>query len=139
MTPIGLLPRVNAHHVADSLRTGYTQASTNPYLATQSRRHIMLNALRTLGKKYFSPGARHPTEDQTRQTATRARDDRASMVNALRDDITRIQHEISDLNDAMAAAGIGETTSLAKTAKMASLHQELARKQQELGKYQARI
>jgi hypothetical protein len=135
----GLCLYLSFRHIADSLRTGYTQASTNPYPATQSRRHIMLNALRTLGKKYFSPGNRYSSEDQTRQTATRARDDRASMVNALRDDITRIQHQISDLNDAMAAEGIGETPGPAKTAKMASLHQELARKQQELGKYQARI
>lgn len=98
----------------------------------------MLNALGAWGKRLFASRNRS-TETHTRQTATRARDDRASTVNSLRDDITRIQHQISDLNDAMAAEGIGETTSVANTARMASLHKELAHKQQELGKYQARI
>lgn len=98
----------------------------------------MLNALGAWGKRLFASRNRS-TEIHTRQSATKARDDRASTVNSLRDDITRIQHQISDLNDAMAAECSGDATSVPDTAKMASLHRQLALKQQELGKYQARI
>ena len=98
----------------------------------------MLNALGAWGKKHFSSHA-HPTGEQSRQTDQKARDDRASTVSKIRDDIHRLQHEISDLNDAMVAGGIGSPAPAANDARMAKLHRELALKQQELGKYQARI
>ncbi len=94
----------------------------------------MLTTLRNWGKKYIS-SRRRPTDDQVRRTSQKSRDDRASMVNSIRDEITRLQHEISDLDDAMKA---GDSAS-ADEARMARLHQQLAQKQQELSRYQARI
>jgi hypothetical protein len=96
----------------------------------------MLNALRNWGKKYIST-SRRPTGDQVGQTSQKSRDDRASMVNSIRDEITRLQHGISDLNDAMKNDGASDAS--ANQARMAKLHQQLAQKQQELAKYQARI
>jgi len=98
----------------------------------------MLNALRIWGKRVFSSST-HPTVEQARNTGQKARDDRASTVSKIRDEIYRIQHEISDLNDAMQAGGASDASARANDARMASLHQELARKQQDLAKYQARI
>lgn len=99
----------------------------------------MLNALRAWGKRHV-PSSTQPTGERSRQTDQKARDDRASMVSKIREDIHRLQHEISDLNDTMVGDGIGSRDSAANDdVRMAKLHRELALKQQELGKYQARI
>lgn len=92
----------------------------------------MLDALRSWANRYLSrlnPPA--PTTPQQQ------REQRASSIDDLNATIQRIQHEISDLHNAMT-----ETTSAAtsdQTAKMAALHRELSTTQQELRKYQARI
>ncbi len=97
----------------------------------------MLNALRAWSKRLM-PSNSKPSVDGARRTAEDARTHRASEVNRLNDDIRRIQHEISDLNDAMNASG-GSESPKANEAKMATLHQQLAAKQRELGTHQARI
>lgn len=97
----------------------------------------MLNALRTWSKRLVSPSSTKSASG-SRRSAEDARTHRASEVARLNDDIRRIQHEISDLNDVMNASG-GTASPKANEARMASLHQQLAAKQRELGTHQARI
>ncbi len=98
----------------------------------------MLNALRTWGKKYLPSASSSKSTEGSRRSADDVRTHRAREVTRLNADIHRIQHEISDLNDVMNADG--NTGSIkANEARMASLHQQLAAKQRELGTYQARI
>lgn len=94
----------------------------------------MLNALRTWGRKQFQSLRTRPGNgaDSNRHTPLN-REQRAELVARLRRDINRLQHEISDLNDTMPAA------SSADTARMAELHRELTKAQQELSRYQARV
>lgn len=95
----------------------------------------MLTALRNWSKRFLD--SRTPkTETQHRASAERAREVRADTVNRLRDEIHRIQHDISVLNDEIQGAGDPRP---ADVERMASLHRELATKQRELGTYQARI
>jgi capsule polysaccharide export protein KpsE/RkpR len=96
----------------------------------------MLPTFRKWTKRIFSP-AGPPTADQARHRDEDARERRAQSVSALRNEIHRIQHEISDLYDTMTASSAPAAESLQQ--RMASLHRELADCQRELGTYQARI
>lgn len=97
----------------------------------------MIESLRTWSKNLLA-SPRRSSVDGTRRSAESAREHRANSVNRLNDDIRRLQHEISDLNDAMklpeAQASIG-----ANESRMAELHRQLAATQRELGTFQARI
>ncbi|MEJ7901310.1 MAG: hypothetical protein WKF63_05650 [Thermomicrobiales bacterium] len=98
----------------------------------------MLNALRAWGKKYLPSSSSQSSAEGARRNADDVRTHRASEVTRLNADVHRIQHEISDLNDVMNAGG--DTGSIkTNEARMASLHQQLAAKQRELGTHQARI
>jgi uncharacterized protein YlxW (UPF0749 family) len=97
----------------------------------------MLEPIRTWISNLRS--ARHQSSvNGVRRSADDARSHRASEVTRLNEDIRRIQHEISDLNDAMNASA-GSASLKADEARMASLHQRLAAKQRELATHQARI
>ncbi len=117
----------------DRLNSGNHRAATN----ADSRYHIMLNALRSWSKRFVSSSSQ-TSVDGARRSADDARTHRASEVTRLQGDIHRIQHEISDLNDLM-NAGSDAVSSRANETRMATLHQQLAAKQRELGTYQARI
>ena len=96
----------------------------------------MLSALRDWSNRYLS-FLRPQGADQAQPAGDMSRDRRAATVETIRTEIHRIQHEISDLNDTMTADPAAQTST--QVARMAELHRDLARKQQELGKYQARI
>lgn len=99
----------------------------------------MLNALRAWGKRYLpSNSSSSVSVEGARRTAEEAREHRAGKVDQLNADIRRIQHEISDLNDAMKLPE-NQASTPANESRMAALHQQLAAKQRELGTYQARI
>lgn len=98
----------------------------------------MLNSLRNWGRNQLQAlrpgsGASAPPQHPTNLS----REQRAELVARLQADITRIQHEISDLNDTMPTEP--GSASSADTARMADLHRQLTKTQQELSRYQARI
>jgi len=97
----------------------------------------MLESLRTWGKNLLS-SPRRDSVDDSRRDAEAAREHRATTVTRLNHEIRRLQQEISDLNDSMNAGGDPRSME-ANEARMASLHQQLAAKQRELGTHQARI
>lgn len=75
-----------------------------------------------------------PTIERAQQT----REDRASAVLTLRQDVRGLQQEITDLSQPE-ERGSADTEQPADTAQLASLQRRLEQKQAELGKYQARI
>ena len=79
-----------------------------------------------------------PTPEQARGAAADARRDRAAVVDGLRADVRRLQQEIKDASDALdgLAAGAGRA---AQERRLAALHGDLERAQEELGRYQARV
>ncbi len=78
-----------------------------------------------------------PTPEQARGAATDARRDRAAVVDGLRADVRRLQQEIKDASDAL--GGVAGAERAAQERRLAALHDDLARTQQELGRYQARV
>jgi hypothetical protein len=98
----------------------------------------MLNALRNWGRNQLNSIRTRPSDDSASHQHTNLnREQRAELVARLRNDINRLQHEISDLNDTMPTDGA--TASGAQTSEMADLHRQLTKTQHELSKYQARI
>ncbi len=98
----------------------------------------MLNALRDWGRKQISSlRTRRGDRAASHHHTPLNREQRAELVARLRSDINRIQHEISDLNDTMPTDGTAPSG--AQAARMADLHRQLTRAQQELSRYQARI
>jgi ABC-type transport system involved in cytochrome bd biosynthesis fused ATPase/permease subunit len=97
----------------------------------------MLNSLLNWGRNQLQSLRARPSNSTAPQQASNlSREQRADLVTRLRADINRIQHEISDLSDTMPADG---AASSADTSRMAELHRQLAKTQQELSRYQARI
>jgi hypothetical protein len=70
--------------------------------------------------------------------AQRAREDRASVVLALRKDVRGLQQEITDLSEAGENGGAADEHA-ADSARLALLQHRLEQKQAELAKYQARV
>lgn len=75
-----------------------------------------------------------PTIERAQQT----REDRASAVLALRQEVRGLQQEITDLSQPEESGSV-DTERPADTAQLASLQRRLEQKQAELAKYQARI
>jgi hypothetical protein len=96
----------------------------------------MFETLRKWSRKAL-PSNAQSNEDRSRQADEDSRERRAQSVATLRGDIHRIQHEIAVLNDTMTAAATDVT--VAQQERMAALHRELADRQRDLSKYQARI
>ena len=92
--------------------------------------------LAKLRNRLFPPSS-PATSGREQSHDVNVREHRAQVVSGLRDDIKRLQHEISDLNDTM--TGTTGTNPADMDAHMASLHRELAECQRKLGTYQARI
>jgi hypothetical protein len=90
--------------------------------------------------KQYLRSKRPSTPERGQFTAQEARENRASSVTALQHEVRRIQQEITDLN-ALQESGTagGDGDSKANESRMAALQDELARKQKELAKYQARV
>jgi TolA-binding protein len=86
----------------------------------------MLRELAERLKRYLSLGA-PPSAEQAEATAKGVRQGRADHVVHLRQEIRRLQQEITDTN--------GETAS----EHLASLYKELEQKQAELARYQGRV
>ena len=74
----------------------------------------------------------------TIERAQLAREDRASVVLTLRQDVRGLQQEITDLSRAGESTG-DATETPTDTAQLASLQRRLGQKQAELARYQARI
>lgn len=98
----------------------------------------MMNMLRSWRNRFLTSSSSSPMTDGNRRSADDVRLHRASEVTRLQADVHRIQHEISDLNDVIVAAGPSAVSKPNET-RMASLHQQLAAKQRELSTHQARI
>lgn len=96
----------------------------------------MLANLLKLRNRLFPPPS-PANSGQGRSHDTDVREHRALVVSGLRDDIQRLQHEISTLNDTITAGSAPDTAALER--RMESLHRELAECQRKLGTYQARI
>ena len=96
--------------------------------------------LRTL-RNWFARNAsvRTPsTQDDARQAAMDARQDRASLIDALYRDGRRLQQEIKETSDALEHS----TTTAERAAherQLAVLHEALKQKQSELARIQGRI
>jgi predicted lipid-binding transport protein (Tim44 family) len=88
--------------------------------------------------KRYLRSKRPSTPERGQFTAQEARENRASSVTALRHEVRRIQQEITDLN-ALQESGTAGGNSTANESRMAALQDELARKQKELAKFQARV
>jgi hypothetical protein len=98
----------------------------------------MLNTFLNWGRNQLKSLRARPSGGTTPQPASNLnRDQRAELVRRLQGDITRIQHEISDLNDTLPSDPAA--VSSADTARMADLHRQLTKTQQELSRYQARV
>ncbi len=78
-----------------------------------------------------------PTSDQARGAAAAARHDRAEMIDDRRTDVRRLQQEIKDVSDALDGATDADRATHER--RLASLHGDLERKQQELGCFQAHV
>ena len=78
-----------------------------------------------------------PTSDQARGAAAEARHDRAEMIDDLRTDVRRLQQEIKDVSDALDGASDADRATHER--RLAALHGDLERKQQELGRFQAHV
>ncbi len=96
----------------------------------------MLRQLRARFQRIFTPTA-PPTREQSQQTATAARDDRAGSITTLRGEIRGLQQEIKDVSDSL--EGLTGAARATPERRLASLHRDLEQKQQELGGFQARV
>ena len=84
---------------------------------------------------FFAPPS--PTPDQARGAAATARHDRAGMIDDLRTDVRRLQQDIKDASDAR--DGSTDADRATHERRLAALHSDLERKQQELGRFQAHV
>ena len=78
-----------------------------------------------------------PTPEQARGAAATARHDRAGTIDDLRTEVRRLQQDIKDVSDAL--DGLTDAERTAHERRLASLHGDLERKQQELGRLQAHV
>jgi len=97
----------------------------------------MLQALRRWIARTFSPN-RSPTPEQTQRAAAKLRQDRAAAIAALRQEIHALQQGITDVSAALDGDLAGAERA-AQQGRLAALERELARKQGELAKLQARV
>lgn len=105
-------------------------------VASRAGCDVMFRQLRAWFQRIFARPA-PPTREQSELTATAARHDRAGSITALRSEIRQLQQEIKDVSDSLEGlTGIART---APEGRLASLHRDLERKQQELGGFQARV
>lgn len=74
----------------------------------------------------------------TQQTAQEARERRTSSMSTLQQEVRQLQQEITDLS-ARQDSGSAGGDAQADAALMETLQGDLARKQQDLAKYQARV
>ena len=74
----------------------------------------------------------------TQETAQEARERRTSSVATLQQEVRQLQQEITDLNARQENGSAGGDPQ-ANAALMETLQDDLARKQQDLAKYQARV
>jgi hypothetical protein len=91
----------------------------------------MLDRIRNRIQGLFSAGSVEDAADAARQH-------RHDVVARLQEDIHGLQQEIADL-DTAERSGSGRPPTDAESDTMALLHRELAEKQRELARYQARI
>ena len=96
----------------------------------------MLQHLRTWLQRTFSR-SRPPTPDQSQRRAADARSHRDGSITALRSEIRGLQQQIKDVSDS--PEGLTSDEHATSQQRLASLHKELERKQQELGALQARV
>ncbi len=99
----------------------------------------MLSELRNWVNRFLrsNSNATRPTI-RSQRTAQEARDDRASSVAHLQQEVRRLQQDITDLSTSL-ETGIVRTERMSGEAKLVSLQTLLGEKQRELSKYQARI
>ncbi len=102
----------------------------------------MLSGLRYWVNKF--PRPLRPHSNATRPTASsqraaqEARNDRASSVIQLQQEVRRLQQDITDLSTSL-ETGVAGTERTNGEAELTSLQTLLGAKQRELSKYQARI
>ena len=97
----------------------------------------MLRQLRDWVTSRFSPPD-PPTREQAQATAQEARDDRAGLVTDLQAQVRSLQQEITD-RTAVVDGDPGGKDRLDDVARLVELEKELAEKQRELARFQARI
>jgi hypothetical protein len=96
----------------------------------------MLESLRDWLKRFKTPDT-SPTAHSA-VTGEVARQNRATLVAALREDVSRLQQEIVTISNA-AEGRPGTAEQRADSAKISALEHQLTEKQQELAKLQGRI
>ena len=97
----------------------------------------MVEQIRNWLKRFTTSDTPTPT-GQSRGSEQAARENRATLVEALRQDVSRLQQEILTLSNA-ADGQIAGAERPPENVKIAALECQLNEKQQELAKFQGRI
>lgn len=98
----------------------------------------MLQSVLDRIKQYLRTRQQPSTTGRTQFTAEEARDNRASSMVTLQREVRQLQQEITDLSAAQDLDSTGDDAR-ANESTMERLHRELAQKQKELAKFQARV
>jgi hypothetical protein len=120
--------------------SGIERLQSTTHRPVAERRSRGAAMLRTLRNWFGRNAAAHApsTTDDARQAAANARQDRASLIDALYREGRRLQQEIKETSDALERSATTDERA-AHERRLAVLHEALKQKQSDLAKIQARI